>query len=89
MVTQYIERKLVEKSVTHQAELKKLGTEAEDEPLSDRVTLLEQTSQLKGMNTIIQDRTTTAEDFIFYFDRLAALLVEQYVPMPDPRYQQN
>lgn len=77
MVTQYIERKLVEKSVTHRAELKKLGTDFEDEPLSERVTLLEQTPQLRGMNTIIQDRTTTAEEFIFYFDRLAALMVEQ------------
>jgi uridine kinase len=29
------------------------------------------------MNTIIQDRDTSSEDFIFYFDRLATLLIEQ------------
>ncbi|KAH7355185.1 uridine-cytidine kinase-like protein-like 1 [Rhexocercosporidium sp. MPI-PUGE-AT-0058] len=76
MVIQYIERKLIEKSKAHRAELKKLGQSSEDEPLSENVLLLEQTSQLRGMNTIIQDIDTSAEDFIFYFDRLSSLLVE-------------
>jgi uridine kinase len=78
MVIQYIERKLIEKSKAHRAELKKLGQSSEDDPLSEKVLLLAQTSQLRGMNTIIQDIDTSAEDFIFYFDRLATLLVEQY-----------
>jgi uridine kinase len=76
MVTQYIERKLIDKSAIHRAELKRLGKAVEEQPLSDRVVLLAQTSQLKGMNTIIQDRDTPAADFIFYFDRLATLLIE-------------
>lgn len=50
---------------------------SEDEPLSENVLLLEQTSQLRGMNTIIQDIDTSTEDFMFYFDRLSSLLVEQ------------
>lgn len=79
MVIQYIERKLIEKSAAHRAELRKLGQSSEDDPLSDKVVLLQQTSQLRGMNTIIQDIDTPAEDFIFYFDRLATLLIEQYV----------
>jgi uridine kinase len=45
------------------------------------VLLLKQTPQLQGMNTIIQDIDTSTEDFIFYFDRLATLLVEQYVSL--------
>jgi len=77
MVVQYIERKLVDKSKRHRAELKALGQTAETEPLSDKVYVLEQTSQLRGMSTILQDIDTPAEDFIFYFDRLATLLVEQ------------
>ena len=77
MVTQYIERKLVEKSTKHRAELRRLGKAVEEEPLSSQVILLDQTPQLRGMHTIIQDRDTLAEDFIFYFDRLSALLVEQ------------
>jgi uridine kinase len=76
MVTQYIERKLIGKSATHRAELKRLGKAVEEEPLSERVLLLAQTPQLKGMNTIIQDIDTPAEDFIFYFDRLVTLLIE-------------
>ncbi|EMR84274.1 putative uridine kinase protein [Botrytis cinerea BcDW1] len=56
--------------------LKKLGLGAEDEPLSKSVLLMEQTPQFKGMNTIIQDIGTPAEEFVFYFDRIATLLVE-------------
>ncbi|CZR63428.1 probable uridine kinase [Phialocephala subalpina] len=76
MVIQYIERKLIEKSKAHRAELRKLGQSSEDDPLSNQVLILEQSSQVKGMNTIIQDIDTSAEDFIFYFDRMATLLVE-------------
>lgn len=77
MVVQNIENTLVIKSKSHRAALRKLGTQAEDLPLSKNITLLKETPQLSGMNTIIQDIDTEAEDFVFYFDRLAALLVEQ------------
>jgi uridine kinase len=76
MVTQYIERKLIEKSKSHRADLKKLGQTFEDLPLSRNVLLLDETPQILGMNTIIQDIDSSAEDFVFYFDRLATLLVE-------------
>ena len=77
MVVQYIERTLTEKSKYHRAELKKLGQSAENDPISPNILILEQTPQLLGMSTIIQDIDTSTEDFIFYFDRLATLLVEQ------------
>lgn len=77
MVTQYIERKLVEKSKHHRAELKRLGQSSENQPIPSNVALLDETSQLKGMDTIIRDIDTGAEEFLFYFDRLATLLVEQ------------
>lgn len=54
MVIHYIERLLMEKSKTHRAELRRLGREVEDEPLSDKVLLMKETPQLRGMNTIIQ-----------------------------------
>ncbi len=79
MVIQYIQQKLIEKSQAHRAELKKLRLSSEDDPLSKNVLVLKQTPQLQGMSTIIQDVDTSKEDFIFYFDRLATLLVEQYV----------
>lgn len=79
MVVQYIERKLLEKSKHHRAALTQLEIEAASKPLSTKVTILTQTPQLKGMNTILQDIDTPAEDFIFYFDRIASLLLEQCV----------
>jgi uridine kinase len=77
MITQFIERKLVEKSTKHRAELRRLGKAVEEEPLSKNVEVLEQTPQVKAMNAIIQDRDTPTEDFMFYFDRLATVLIEQ------------
>lgn len=77
MVIQYIEHKLIDKSKSHRAELKKLGQSSEDDVLSDKVLLLDQSPQLRAMSTIIQDIDTSTEDFIFYFDRLSTLLVEQ------------
>jgi uridine kinase len=77
MVTQYIERKLLEKSTHHRAALKSLDTSFSNEPLSERVIVLKQTTQIRGMSTVLQDIDTTSEDFIFYFDRLSCLLIEE------------
>lgn len=79
MVSQFIQQKLVEKSTHHRAALIRLEIGGNSEPLSDKVLVMRQTSQLRGMNTIIHDIDTSSEDFIFYFDRLTALLVEEYV----------
>jgi uridine kinase len=76
MVVQFIEKILLEKSTAHQASLSKLEIESQQRPLSDRIVFLEQTPQLRGMNTIIQDAATESEDFIFYLNRLGCLLVE-------------
>lgn len=79
MVTQYINQKLLEKSTVHRADLKKLGQSFGDHPLSKNVIILDDTPQLQAMNTIIQDRMTSAEEFIFYFDRISTLLIEWLV----------
>lgn len=77
MVVQYIEGKLLEKSTHHRAALTQLELDAANQPLSDRVVILHPTPQLKGMSTILENIDTKPEDFIFYFDRLASLLLEQ------------
>lgn len=77
MMVQFIEQKLFEKSTHHREALRKLEAEALKEPLSPRVVILPETPQLKFMHTILQDIDTGAEDFIFYFDRLAGLIIEQ------------
>lgn len=82
MVVQFIQQKLLEKSTHHRAALTQLEIGAQSEPLSEKVLVMKQSSQMRGMNTIIHDIDTPSEDFIFYFDRLAALLVEQYVSNP-------
>lgn len=77
MVTQFIEKKLFEKSTHHREALARLEKKGKEEPLSDRVVVMSEGPQIKFMNTILQDIDTSAEDFIFYFDRLAALIIEQ------------
>ena len=76
---QYIQQILLNKSREHQATLARLGKESLKMALSDRVVFLPQTQQLRGMSTIIHDVNTTSEDFVFYFDRLSALLIELFV----------
>ncbi|KAI0250254.1 armadillo/beta-catenin/plakoglobin [Lactifluus subvellereus] len=41
------------------------------------LTVLEQTPQLKGIYTVLRDRTSSRQDFIFFTDRLATLLLER------------
>jgi uridine kinase len=77
MMVQFIEKKLFEKSFHHRQALSQLEAACKEEPLSNRVVVLEQTPQLRFMSTILHDIDTNAEDFIFYFDRLASLIIEQ------------
>jgi uridine kinase len=85
MMVQFIEKKLFEKSTHHREALSRLEATCKEQPLSDRVVILHDTPQLKFMNTILQDIDTSAEDFIFYFDRLAGLIIEQYALEDRPK----
>jgi hypothetical protein len=78
MVVKHIQRRLQEKSEKHSMDLQKLGKLVTDEPLSPNVFLMEGTPQFLGMNTILEDVHTEQVDFVFYFDRLAALMIEKY-----------
>lgn len=77
IVVGHVKRTLKQKSRKHQEELQRLGKQVEDEPLSKNVMLLEQTREITGMNTVIQNPMTAEVDFIFYFDRLSTLLIEK------------
>lgn len=77
MVVKHIQQRLQEKSEKHSAELAKLQAIASGEELSANVLVMEPTPQFLGMNTILQDPATEQVDFVFYFDRLAALLIEK------------
>ncbi|KAI0049770.1 armadillo/beta-catenin/plakoglobin [Auriscalpium vulgare] len=41
------------------------------------ITILDQTPQLKGIYTVLRDRTASRQDFIFFVDRLATLVIEK------------
>ena len=79
MVVKHIQRNLEDKSKKHQQDLKRLGMEVEDEPLASNVLVLRSTPQIRAMDTILQNPATDSVDFNFYFDRLAALLVERAI----------
>lgn len=56
--------------------------------LPQQVKLLAQTTQLKGLMTIIRARETPRSDFIFYADRIIRLLVEEglnHLPVVDKK----
>lgn len=78
MVVKHIQRKLDEKSEKHSADLYKLVEIASGEQLSPKVQVMAATPQFLGINTILQSPETEQVDFVFYFDRLACLLIEKY-----------
>ena len=87
MVVKHIQRRLQEKSEKHSQDLQKLGKLATDEPLSPNVHLMHKTPQFLGMNTTLQNVHTEQVDFVFYFDRLATLLVEKCdLPCPTSKF---
>ena len=77
MVSDRIHKTLQHKSKLHQLELRRLGKVSEDAPLSDHVNILQHTNQVRGINTLLMDPELEREEFIFYFDRLAAMLIEK------------
>ncbi|KAI5287477.1 Uridine kinase [Ascosphaera aggregata] len=86
MVVRHIQQILRDKSLAHEQELRRLGKLVEDEPLSQSVVLMEETSQVKGMNTLLQDPAIDQVSFAFHFNRLAGVLISraldfiEYVP---------
>jgi uridine kinase len=76
MVSDQVRKTLADKSTEHQVALRRLGEIAEDSVLSANAIVLKQTNQVRGMHTLLLDPATSREDFVFYFDRMVALLVE-------------
>lgn len=76
MVSDRVHKTLKNKSKLHQGELRRLGDVSEDTPRSANVIELRDTNQIRGINTLLMDPELPREDFIFYFDRLMAMLVE-------------
>ena len=86
MIVNQVRRMLKDKSIRHKADLDKLGQAVEDNGLPDKFMLPEHKPQIRAIGTILRNTVTTQEDFVFYFNRLAAILIEMaldchsYVP---------
>ncbi|KPI39150.1 Uridine kinase [Cyphellophora attinorum] len=76
MIVNQVRRMLKDKSIRHNAELEKLGQDVEDSPLPENVILLEHKPQIRGVGTILRNTITPQEEFVFYFNRLSAILIE-------------
>jgi len=82
MITKYIQRALLNKSNEHIVALRELNRgHGTDERLSANIKVLKEFNQLKGMHTVLHDRATTREEFVFYFDRISTLLVERVLDL--------
>ncbi|GAO46993.1 uridine kinase [Saitoella complicata NRRL Y-17804] len=81
MITQHIRQALAERSRKHLEALRALQsspTSSADELGGLRnIICLPQTPQLHAMQTIIRDANTSRDDFQFYLERLAVLLIER------------
>jgi uridine kinase len=77
MISDRVHKTLDEKSSLHQAELRRLGKVSEDTPMSPNVILLEHSNQVRGINARLMEKGLIREDFVFYFDRLAVMLIEK------------
>ena len=77
MIVNQVRQTLKEKSFKHNAALERLGQQVEDYTLSENAIILEGKPQITGVSTILRSPVTSQVDFIFYFDRLTALLIEK------------
>ncbi|GAA97909.1 uncharacterized protein L969DRAFT_25645 [Mixia osmundae IAM 14324] len=82
LITTHIRRQLDERSMRLRPTLgRTLPSPAKErkrflEDLPSNVIVMSQTPQLRGVHTYLRDQTTSMDEFLFYCDRLATLLVE-------------
>ena len=76
LLISHIKHKLQLKSEEHLKKLIKLGY-SDTRPLSNYLTLheLEPTNQVLSLRTMLLDQSLKRDDFVFYFDRMASILL--------------
>lgn len=78
LITKHIQRELSDRQMHFRSQLANVDVSvAADSSHCDEVITLEPTPQIRGMHTIIRDRTTPRGEFIFYTERLATLVIER------------
>ncbi|KAF6015558.1 hypothetical protein HII12_000717 [Brettanomyces bruxellensis] len=74
LLLEHIKKQLESKSVTHLLQLKQLGRQIKALNLS-KVHVIPVTNQLRVIKTILLDKKTSNDDFIFNFNRVASILI--------------
>ncbi|KAI0368662.1 armadillo/beta-catenin/plakoglobin [Pilatotrama ljubarskyi] len=91
LIATHVRRKIDDRSRYLRERLARIGPqdlspgEVSDQDFPN-LTVLPQTPQLRGIYTILRDRTTSREDFIFFTDRLSTFLSEkavEFLPFKD------
>ncbi|CAE6457417.1 unnamed protein product [Rhizoctonia solani] len=81
LITTHVRKKLSERSFQFRDKLARSDSlvhiPTSPTASTDNLVVLSQTPQLRGIYTILRDRETSREDFIFYSDRLATLICEK------------
>lgn len=72
MLIKHVSKQLQQKSKFHLERLNNLGDKSVD---VSRIQVLPQTNQIRGINSMLLAKDTLRSDFIFYFDRIASLLI--------------
>lgn len=76
ILIQHLRRQLDQKSIDHVNHLKTLGKAVV--PVNwENVHFLKPTNQLKAIKTIILNRNSTNDDFVFFFNRAASILISE------------
>ncbi|CAL9728585.1 uridine kinase [Monosporozyma unispora] len=77
LLVDHINAKLEKKSLEHVKELIQLGNVHDIQSLENHpyIHILPKTNQVKAIITMLLDKNTGLDDYIFYFDRIATLLL--------------
>nr|XP_020663977.1 uridine-cytidine kinase-like 1 [Pogona vitticeps] len=73
LIVQHVHSQLEKREITVRAAL---ATAHQGQPLPKSLSVLESTPQVRGMHTIIRNKDTSRDEFIFYSKRLMRLLIE-------------
>ncbi|XP_077186188.1 uridine-cytidine kinase-like 1 isoform X2 [Paroedura picta] len=73
LIVQHVHSQLEKREITVRAAL---ASAHQGQPLPKTLSVLESTPQVRGMHTIIRNKDTTRDEFIFYSKRLMRLLIE-------------
>ncbi|XP_056896631.1 uridine-cytidine kinase-like 1a isoform X4 [Takifugu flavidus] len=74
LIVQHVHSQLEERELSVRA---LLASAQQTQPLPQTLSVLESTPQVRGLHTIIRNRETSRDEFIFYSKRLMRLLIER------------